>query len=410
MTIEIIAIGHEILAGFTVNSNAAYISQALFQAGLLVNRHSVLPDNALLLKEGLKKGLAENTLVITTGGLGPTCDDLTRKVAAELFHSDFTYNPQIAAELRRRYGDQLTSLEDQATLPEKAQLLPNPIGTASGLIFSEAGKTLILLPGVPAEMRQMFTHHALPYICKLLAATQQFYGKRLHFFNTSESAIDPLLRQLEQECPQVQFGIYPSQGILEVQLTTSAASRKEAEALLQIPFHAIATQFSAVRFETASGKIEEALQNRFVKKGFTLSAAESCTGGSFSARLTRLPGASQYFLGSLVTYCNALKMSLLGVPQKLLEEKGAVSAEVAAAMCQGLLERTGSDYGVAVSGVAGPDGGTPEKPIGTVWCAVGKRGQEPCVWKMDKGGSREMIIERSVNALIAQLLIITQTC
>lgn len=402
--IEVVAIGNEVLCGYTVNTNAAYIGQELLNIGLLVSRQTALPDDAQLLKHGLQEALQRSQLVITTGGLGPTCDDLTRGVAADLFQSDFRFDEAIAADLRRRFGDKLTTIQDQATVPTKARVLQNQSGTAPGLIFSNGRSTMILLPGIPAEMRAMFQKQVIPYLKEHFRKATRVYCKRINLHGIAESTADALLRKLQPQYPKVNFGIYPGQGILSIQLSVYAKDEAEANRQMESPFQAIATQFSRNIFEAASGRLEEEIHRRFIEKKLTLSAAESCTGGSLSARLTQMPGASQYFFGSVVAYANGLKTKLLGVPEQLVKAKGAVSEEVVRAMLQGLLERTQSDYGVAVTGIAGPDGGTPEKPVGTVWCAVGQRNGEIRAWKLQAHGNRDMVIDHSVNALLAGLL------
>lgn len=410
MNIEVIAIGNEILSGFTINSNAAFISHTLLLDGLSVTRHSVLPDDPLLLKQGLDEALRRNSLVITTGGLGPTCDDISRKVAADLFQSDFHFDESLAKELEQRYGQDFPTLIDQATVPTDAIILKNNYGTAPGFIFRNELSTLVMLPGVPTEMKSMFTEQAIPYLKQAFPVTTRRYVKRLHLFNMRESTVDPYLRELHAQHPEVEFGIYPALGLVGVTLSVHAKDRSHANALLEKPYAILQQAFGADLYHSESGNIEEAVHNRFIEKKLTLSAAESCTGGHFSARLTLLPGASKYFLGSIISYSNALKTSLLDVPVQLIREKGAVSEEVAIAMVQGLLKKTQSDYGVAVTGIAGPTGGTTGKPVGTVWCAIGKRGdQPPHAWQIEAYGNREMILTRSVNALLAQLLIATRS-
>lgn len=402
MRIEIVAIGNELLGGFTVNTNAAYISQELLQAGYRVLRHTVLPDHEVPLRNGMREALARNDLVICTGGLGPTCDDITREIAADLFESAFRYDQELAAVLKKRYGN-VAALDNQAMVPIKASMIKNLLGTAPGLIFRTEQAMLILLPGVPVEMRGMMSD-VLAYLKAVAPGSKQSFCKRLHFFGLSEAIVDPFLRHLQLKYPLVELGIYPSQGMLSVNLTFEACNEAEAMSQLDLPYNEIAERFSSNRFESEQGKIEEAVHHKFIRAGLTLSAAESCTGGAFSARLTSLPGSSQYFLGSLVTYSNSLKERLLGVSNSVLQEKGAVSQEAVIAMWHGVLDLTGSDYAVAASGIAGPSGGTLEKPVGTIWCAAGRRGSEPTVWQLKLLGNREMIIERTVNSLLSALL------
>lgn len=400
MNIEVIAVGSEVLAGYIVNTNTAFLSRELSKSGFSVNRQSVLPDDPSPLKSGLKHAIDNNTLVIATGGLGPTLDDVTAAAAADIFQSDITYIPALAEELKQRYGSQIDDITavNQSTVPSKAIILHNPIGSARGLIFQSSQCTLILLPGVPQEMYRMWADHALPYIKKHFKPLKNQHTAQLHFFNLTEPEVDPFLRQLQKQYPLVRFGIYVSPGILLVNL--------EAENIqsLAAPFQKLSGQFSRHLYDSPSGTIEEAVHSRMIERGLTLCTAESCTGGSVASRLTRLPGASKYFLGAAVVYSNALKTALLGVPASLIESHGAVSEPVVRAMAQSALEITQSDYALAVSGIAGPDGGTALKPIGTVWCALAKRYSPVHTWTFRAFGNRETVIEYSVNILLGQLL------
>lgn len=404
MNIEIVAIGDEILKGMIVNTNAAEISSALYQAGYFVQRHEAISDEPQILKNTLKECLQRNRIVITTGGLGPTCDDHTRQIAAELFDSEMSYHTEVAEELKKRYGTLAISLENQATLPNKATILKNPVGTACGLVFHNSQSTLILMPGVPREMRLMLRDQLIPFLLKFFPP-DRFATKTLHFSNLSESLIDPVLRQLQHTYPMIEFGIYPGHGVLAVNVTVRAiSSQAEGERLLEKPVAHLIQHFASHYYESPSGKIAEAVQNLFVDQGWSLSTAESCTGGGIAARLTQIPGASQYFLGTVVTYSDALKISLLGVSERSIKTHGAVSKEVVQEMIIGLMNTIHSDFGLAVSGIAGPDGGSIEKPVGTIWAAVMRRGDDsPHVWTFQAFGNREMIIEQTINGCLGKL-------
>ena len=360
---EIVAIGSELLSGLTVNSNAAYLSRELTLLGFNVQRHTVLPDDPEILKEGLAESMGCASIVIATGGLGPTCDDLSRSAAAELFDSSLHFDEVWAAELKARYGDLIfPTLENQATVPAKALVLPNPIGTAAGLIFHDGLRTLILLPGVPIEMKELFSAQVVPFLKKHFRTDQKLFTEEIYFSNTYEAQVDPTLRKLKEEYPDLSFGIYPSLGLLTVQIQTQSD-----------PLHLeLASAFLKKQFaeKLIPGPIEGALHALFTSKNMTLSLAESCTGGAMAARLVSWPGASQYFLGSIVAYSNELKTKILQVPEAVLQEYGAVSAETAVAMAEGVRALTKSTYSIAITGIAGPSGGTPEKPVGTVFYAI----------------------------------------
>lgn len=403
MTIEVVAIATEVLSGHTINTNAAFISRELFDKGLIVSRHTVLPDDETGLREGLKEVLARSSLVIATGGLGPTLDDPTRKIVADIFQTGFRYDEDVAADLEKRYGKNLSSLTDQATVPDCAQVLLNANGTAPGLVLRSSTTTLILMPGVPMEMRPMMTGQVLPLIENLFSGSSKIHQKSLHIFGVSEASIDPILRGLKERHPAVEFGIYPDQGTLTIHLSCRTSDEEAAQRLLEKPFQTLFQELRDHVFEAPHGKIEEAVRQLFLKKGLTLSLAESCTGGAIASHLTRFP-ASGYFLGSIVCYANEIKKQVLGVPEDVLQKHGAVSEQAARYMALGVQQLTGSDYALAVTGIAGPTGGTSEKPVGTVFGAIAKKNGEVEIIPLFIPRSREIIIERSKNLLLAELL------
>lgn len=384
----IIAIGDEVLSGAIVNRNAAWLSRQLLQLGWEVDRHVVIPDQRAVIQQQVAASIADYPLVIATGGLGPTYDDLTRDAVAELLHTPLKRHEAVADDLRHRYGEALISLEQQALVPEKAIVLRNRVGTAPGLLFPTEKGCVVLLPGVPFEMRTIFEEELIPYLCR------HFVGQTkpttlVSLFKLPESAVDPFLRTLDVEC-----GIYPALGLLQVRLSDPDPFKLEKAR------ERFVSQFRDHLYEP-TGPIELAVQKQLEKRGETVAVAESCTGGAVAARFTRLPGISQVFLGGVVTYSNRLKEELLGVTS--ISAYGSVSRETVAQMAWGLEELMDADWALAVTGIAGPTGGTAEKPIGTVWCALKKRGSDPRVWPLLAHGSREMIIERSVNDLLATL-------
>jgi nicotinamide-nucleotide amidase len=394
MTIELLSIGDELLAGRIVNTNAAFISHQLAQEGWRISRETTLPDEFSTLVAGFKEACERSTIVIATGGLGPTCDDHTRAAAAAFFQCAQVFDEIVAADIALRFGKDLASLQDQATRPARAQPLLNAVGTAPGLIFSEEGCTLILLPGVPQEMRPMLTNGVIPYLKRHFQPEEKRFVETLHLCAITESEIDTFLKGKDAV---VQVGLYPDYGIVHLVLssTNQAALKKIKEE--------VESAFATHLFSAATGKIEEALLHFFVKHQKKLALAESCTGGSLAAAITRIPGASEYFLGSFVVYSNELKTAQLHVPALLLKEKGAVSAETAKEMLRALFELTTADVGVAVTGIAGPSGGSAEKPVGTVWVAIGERGLPSHVVRYQISGNREKIIGASCTRILSQL-------
>lgn len=397
MIIELVSIGDELLKGGIVNSNVACISRQLQERGYDVVRHTTLSDEKRALSAGLKEVLSRADLVIATGGLGPTLDDVTRQVAAELFDSPFHFDEKVAAELHRRFGEALTSLKDQATLPAKALALSNSVGTAPGLIFSEKGKTLVLLPGVPSEMLPLLSTQVLPYLEKSFPVSDKKQTSQLHFTILNENTLDPHLRALSVLYPAVEVGIYPGWGTLSVVL------RSQDKAQLKGFEETLLKQFGNYSYSAPNGKVEEALHSWFLKQGKRLAFAESCTGGLMASHITALPDASHYFLGSFVTYSNGMKERILGVSADTLKNHGAVSAETVKEMLQGIFLQSDADYAVAVSGIAGPSGGSLEKPIGTIWAAVGERGKAPDIGTFKTHGGRQAIILWTTNLLLGTL-------
>jgi nicotinamide-nucleotide amidase len=397
MHIEIIAIASEVLSGRVVNTNASFISQTLLESGFDVSGHTVLPDDPMLLKKGLTQALKRSELIIVTGGLGPTCDDITRSILAELFDSKIEHHPEVFADLSQRFGHRNVSIENQAQVPKKAQPILNTIGTAPGLIFTSDNKCLIALPGVPIEMKKMLLNDVIPYLKQAHSGLVKRPTKTLNICILSESAIDPLVRELSALYPSVSAGIYPAAGVIRLVLSSSL------EAELTAFSAAFSEKFETYIFPAESGKIEEAIHNWMIEHQKTLAFAESCTGGLLSAHITALAGASNYFLGSLVVYSNDLKIKILGVSEQTLSTHGAVSRETVSEMIAGVFRLTNADYAIVVSGIAGPEGGSADKPVGTVWAAIGHRGDTPDIALLFAKGNREAIILSTTNRLLGYL-------
>jgi nicotinamide-nucleotide amidase len=398
--IEVVTIGNELLDGLVVNTNAAFICHELTAMGLTVGAYHALPDNPAALKASLEHILKNNTLVICTGGLGPTCDDNTKQVVAEIFDSGFRFDDGIAANLKERYGIHLASLQHQATVPAKATVFPNALGTAPALLFEANTVTLILLPGVSLEMRAIWDESVKPYLLSRLPEEARQLTQYLLLTSLKEDEVDPLLRKIEKELPDIAIGIYAKPGLITVALSCSEGP---AHSQLEQAKDLIVEAFHDRTIVSKSGKIEEEVHQLLTNRGLTVSTAESCTGGAIGARLTSLPGASRYYLGSIIAYSIALKKKLLGVPETVLSQHGAVSEEAVIEMARGALFVTGSDYSVAVTGVAGPGGGTEQKPVGTVWVAIANKAGFVLTWHLSIRGPREKIITATVNAALCRL-------
>lgn len=396
MKIELIAIGNELLSGVTVNTNGSFIGKKLFEAGFSMNLQTIVPDDFSFLQDTLKVALKRSDVVITTGGLGPTIDDITKDAVIDLLDLKTSLSQEILEDLERRFGKDLPSITEQATVPMTAYVLKNSVGTAPGLILDAMGSLLILLPGVPKEMELLLINEVIPYLIDHFEQ-KKMIAETIHLYGLSEPLVDPLLRQLQAEHLDLIFGIYPGEGKLTVVIKANDRTA------LNICSDAIKKEFAAHLFASQVA-IEKAIYEEFTKRKLTLSVAESCTGGTIAAKLTTIAGASNYFLGGVIPYSNALKTKWLSVPFEILMNNGAVSKECVYEMAKSLLEMTKSDYSLAVSGIAGPSGGTHEKPVGTVFGAIGcQLTGEIKTFSFFIPGNRHTVIQSTTNQMLFEL-------
>lgn len=401
--IEIVSIGAELLTGQTVNTNASVIAKALLKHGYGVSHVTAVPDHHNPMKAAIEEAMNRASVVITTGGLGPTGDDITRSTLAEIFESQLVHDAEVAADLEKRYGKELETLSDQATVIQGAQVIPNAIGTAPGFILKKEEKTVIVLPGVPVQMQEMLEKSVIPYLQE--THKRHLFQHAVYLFLMSEQHVDPLLRSLEEKHPDVEFGICPSYGTLSIYLRAHASSQDEAEEKFAPILFELREKFRHRIFSEKYHDIEYAVHEQFIARGLTLACAESCTGGRIASRLTKISGCSDYFLGSLVTYSNHMKTSVLAVKPDTLQEHGAVSRETVIEMVKGTLSVSGADYALSVSGIAGPTGGTDEKPVGTVWGAIAHKKGDVFTGLLPLKGTRKRatLIEYSATYLLAHL-------
>jgi nicotinamide-nucleotide amidase len=395
MRTEILSIGYEVLDGQTQNTNAAFLGRALSEKGYEIAGHRVVADGHALIIDSLKEALSRSDFVIATGGLGPTIDDLTKKAAADLFKAPLEIDQELYAELKTRYPDS-DDLKNQALVPKGAIVLKNRVGSASGLLFLREKGLLFLLPGPPREMEPMFEEQVQPLLEQHFPLVTPPTMLRLSLCMLRELDVDPILREIEKENPDVQIGIYPSYGTLQVRFKIAKQTER-----LALWAERIRQAFPAHLYEGAS--IAEALHRILIEKGKTLALAESCTGGAISERLTAMADASKYLFGSLVVYTNEWKQQFLDVKEETLQRHGAVSRETVVEMVQGLFAKTEADYAIAVSGIAGPTGGSAEKPVGTVYIAVGQRGGVIDAGSIRMQPFRSSVIEQTVQTSLGAL-------
>jgi nicotinamide-nucleotide amidase len=413
MDVEIIAIGDEILFGYHDNTNGSFISQMLLQNGHVPTKQQIVGDNPDHLKKALNEALQRDAIIITTGGLGPTIDDRTRQVVGELFAAPVTFRPDLEKQLQERFGPNLPTLKDQSCLPQGAHPFANALGSASGFALENPklwGKSLLIaLPGVPTEMKAMFCQQVLPFLAQRSQHEKSLYIETLHFVGLKEHEVDPSLRQLEQQWPQLLTGIYPSFATLTCHLKTSAYNKREASQYLQPAKAVLEEKFGEFLFAAASGQLEEALHALLIAKQLRLALAESCTGGALTASLITYPGASAYLQGTVVAYNNEIKQKCLHIDSALLASQGAVSPAVASQMAEQIRLLMNADCGIAISGILGPDGGTTQKPVGTICAAIALANRPTHAWTSQLQGNRTMILEKARREVLATLYLMLKT-
>jgi nicotinamide-nucleotide amidase len=374
MAAEILCVGTELLLGNITNGNARWLAEQLASLGIPHHRQTVVGDNRQRLIEAVQAASQRCRVLITTGGLGPTPDDLTTEALAAAFGTPLQERPELWADIQAKLSGRgrpmAASNRRQALLPQGAQVLPNPTGTAAGMIWSpRPGFTILTFPGVPSEMRAMWRATAAPWLREQGLAPGVFASRMLRFWGVGESNLAEQLGDLlEQSNPTV--APYAGAGEVKLRLTACAATTDAAEALLAPLEAQIRARTGDACFGADDDDLAAVVLARLRARGQTLAVAESCTGGGLGAALAAVPGASEMWLGGVIAYANAVKQRLLGVPAALLEQHGAVSDPVAQAMAEGARRATGADWALAITGVAGPGGGSDAKPVGLVHIAV----------------------------------------
>ncbi|MGQ9897392.1 MAG: competence/damage-inducible protein A [Acidobacteriota bacterium] len=370
---EIIAIGSELLTPFRSDTNSPWLTAELNALGIAVRRKTVVGDDELFLEETLRDALRRSPVVITTGGLGPTEDDITRKVVARVTQRPLVLQADILDRIRHQFESRGLKMppnnERQALVPRDAEPLRNEYGTAPGVIIAEDDRLLVMLPGPPREMRPMFTTYVRPRLAPL-AGNIRLRTRTLRVAGMGESQVDDLIAPIYTRYANPTTTILFNHTEVELHFTAKAPSDAEAEALLDEVVEPIEQVLGVNVFSHRGETLEEIVGLRLTLKGYTIATAESCTGGLLAKRITDVPGSSKYFLEGVIAYANESKTRLLDVPTELIAKHGAVSAEVAEAMATGIKARAGTTIGVGITGIAGPDGGTDEKPVGLVYVGV----------------------------------------
>ncbi|MGX8698678.1 MAG: competence/damage-inducible protein A [bacterium] len=374
LSAEILSVGTELLLGSVANTDARDVSQALSELGINVYRHTVVGDNPARLRAAVEEAKRRADILITTGGLGPTVDDLTKFTLAECFGKKLVWSEEAAEDMRRYFAafhpDKPITENNyrQCYLPEGATIFRNSCGTAPGCGFEAEGKRVLMLPGPPRECRAMLKLSAVPYLAAL--SDYHIYSHTIRVFGMGESRMDSLVKPLLESLTNPTLAPYALEGECYLRLTARAHGEAEAEALMAPVLEKVRALLGDVIYGVDTPSLEATVFALLRARGLTLAAAESCTGGLIAKRLTDLPGVSAVFRGGAVTYATDTKASLLGVDAALLREKGAVDAQVARRMAEGARRVFGADFGVGVTGVAGPEPDENGNPVGLAYVAL----------------------------------------
>ncbi len=370
---SIVSIGNELLSGQTADTNVSYLGGRLISAGLPVVSAYTVPDDIDAIVRAVKLALDDSDIVIATGGLGPTEDDLTRQAIAKLLGVELELKEELLQQVEeffKRRGVQMRQRNSiQAYMPAGTKPLGNDIGTAPGIIAKVGQKTFIALPGVPSEMKQMFEQRVLEQL-KDFAAGQAVVVRKLRCFGAGESNIADLLGETLKRDRNPLINLTAQSGVITVTINAAASGRTEAHQLVEDDDKLLRGKLGELVFGAEEETLAEVVGKELARRKKTLAVAESCTGGTLAGLITDIPGASGYFTFGWVTYSNQAKNSQLGVPRQLLDKYGAVSEQVAEAMAQGARKRAGADIAIAITGIAGPGGANEQKPVGLVYISV----------------------------------------
>ena len=406
MGTEIITVGTELLLGQIIDTNASWIAQRLAEAGIDLYYKTTVGDNAGRIEAALRQALSRADVLITTGGLGPTEDDLTRDVVAAVLGRPLHLDSDVLARIEQRFAHRKIPMSEnnrkQAMVPEGAEVLHNPNGTAPGLFLREGGRCVACMPGVPAEMKPMLTGQVIPQIREVFGIRSRIVSRVLKMCGISESKVDQAIGDYFREMRNPTIGILAHAGEIHVRLTCKGEDPAEITRMLDALEGKVRQRLGALVFGRDEEKIEALVGQLLRARGATLAVAESCTGGLIASRLTDVAGSSDYFERGMVTYSTAAKQHLLGVPRELIGNSGVVSLDVVRVMADGVRRRSGTTFGLATTGIAGPSGGTSERPVGLVCVALAWEGGDIAREYRFHGG-RELIKYRAAQMALEML-------
>jgi len=406
MFAEIVSIGDELLIGQVINTNSAWIAEELNKSGVQVKQVTTISDSKDHILDSLKDASKRAGIIIITGGLGPTKDDITKQTLCEYFNTSLKFNESVAQNIERLFGHRgLTWNElnkQQAYVPENCTVLQNDHGTAPGMYF-EQGKVLYFsLPGVPFEMRPLITDQVIPEILKRLSPGAIVH-KTVYTQGIPESELASRIESWENELPEyIKLAYLPKPGMVRLRLSATGNSKEDLTAAITNEVDKLTTLMPGEIFGGDEKTLEEVIGSGLRKMNKTVSTAESCTGGYIAHLITSVAGSSDYFQGSVVAYSNDIKENILGVRKQYLIDFGAVSGEVVKAMAEGVMKKFRTDFAIATSGVAGPGGGTEDKPVGTTWIALSTK-DKTITKKFQFGNERERNIKRTALTALNML-------
>lgn len=411
MTVALLSIGDELLIGKTINTNASWLGEQLSAIGFDIHCVETISDNREQILSSLNRLIAENNVVIITGGLGPTNDDITKFVLCELFHTELEFNQQAYDGMARYVLARNQEINEknltQAQFPKKARFVPNPCGTASGMWFEKNGTIVVSLPGVPREMKAIMSESVIPWL-KERFKLPAIYHRHVLVSNIAESKLAEIIADWEEQLPsQIHLAYLPQPGIVKLRMSCTAETEEIAHSLVAIEEEKLSAIIKPYIWGYDDDTIEEVVGNLLLKYGETVATAESCTGGNISRMLTRISGSSTYYWGSIISYDTSVKIKELHVAPTDVEQYGVVSEQVVQTMATEVRKKIGTTYGVATSGIAGPMGGTTENPVGTVWIAVASE-QNVVVQKFLFGTERETNIEKATVAALRMLQLVIE--
>lgn len=371
---EIITIGDEILIGQTIDTNSAWIGTELNLIGVRVNRITSISDRREEITGALSEALERADIVLITGGLGPTSDDITKETLAEFFGATMVMNPDVLEEVTRRLRRRNLQMNEnnrrQALVPDNCTVLMNRTGTAPGMMFVKNEKIIVSMPGVPYEMKHIMSEHVIPLLSEKFAG-RVIIHKNIMTYGTFEARLAEMLETFERELPEnIRLAYLPAQGVIKLRLTATGSSDEQVREAVGLQVKRLYEIIPDLIYGEDEIMLEESIGMLLNDRKLTLSTAESCTGGRIASLITTVSGSSAWYRGSVVAYDNSVKTGLLGVKAETLRLHGAVSAETAGEMARGIRNIMKTDYSIAVTGIAGPSGGTPGKPVGTVWIAI----------------------------------------